>query len=168
LVISATTVKELRERSGAGVIECKNALEQAGGNVEQALEILRQQGLAKADKRAGRVAGQGLVEAYLHTGGRIGALVEVNCETDFVGRTEDFKALAHDIAMQVAATSPRYLSAEEMPESEQLDPKEVCLLQQPFIKDPSKSIDDLVKEIAGRTGENVKISRFARFELGGA
>ena len=99
MVISATTVKELRERSGAGVIECKNALEQAGGNVEQALEILRQQGLAKADKRAGRVAGQGLVEAYLHTGGRIGALVEVNCETDFVGRTEDFKAPAHDIAM---------------------------------------------------------------------
>lgn len=168
MVISATTVKELRERSGAGVIECKNALERAEGDVGQALEILRQQGLAKAEKRAGRVASQGLVEAYLHTGGRIGALVEVNCETDFVARTEDFKALAHDIAMQVAATSPLYLSEDEIPEGEQLDPNEVCLLQQPFIKDPSKSVRDLVNETAGKTGENVKVSRFARFELGGA
>ena len=168
MVISATTVKELRGRSGAGVIECKHALEQAEGDMEQALEILRQQGLAKAEKRAGRVASQGLVEAYLHTGGRIGALVEVNCETDFVARTEDFKALAHDIAMQVAATSPLYLSEDEIPEGEQLDPNEVCLLQQPFIKDPSKSVRDLVNETAGKTGENVKVSRFARFELGGA
>ena len=168
MVISATTVKELRGRSGAGVIECKHALEQAEGDMEQALEILRQQGLAKAEKRAGRVASQGLVEAYLHTGGRIGALVEVNCETDFVARTVDFKALAHDIAMQVAATSPLYLSEDEIPEGEQLDPNEVCLLQQPFIKDPSKSVRDLVNETAGKTGENVKVSRFARFELGGA
>ena len=158
-------VKELRERSGAGVMECRNALEQADGNVDRALEILREQGLAKAEKRAGRAASQGLVEAYIH-GGRIGALVEVNCETDFVGRTDDFRSLAHDIAMQVAATNPLYLTEEEVPSGQPVDPAEACLLQQPFIKDPSKTIKDLVNETVSKTGENVQVRRFARFELG--
>lgn len=166
MVISAATVKELRERSGAGIMECRNALEQASGNMDKALEILREQGLAKAEKRAGRAASQGMVESYIH-GGRIGAMVEVNCETDFVGRTDDFRALAHDIAMQVAATSPLYLAEDDIPAGEQVDPKEVCLLLQPFIKDPSKTVKDLVNEIVSKTGENVQVRRFARFELGG-
>lgn len=164
--ISAAMVKELRERSGAGIMECRNALERANGDMDKALEILREQGLAKAEKRASRAASQGMVESYIH-GGRIGAMVEVNCETDFVGRTDDFRALAHDIAMQVAATSPLYLAEDDIPAGEQVDPKEVCLLLQPFIKDPSKTVKDLVNEIVSKTGENVQVRRFARFELGG-
>ncbi|MBI2887621.1 MAG: translation elongation factor Ts [Chloroflexi bacterium] len=164
--ISAAAVKELRERSGAGVMECKSALEQTGGNMEKALAILREQGLAKAEKRAGRVASQGLVEAYLHAGGRIGALVELNCETDFVARTDDFKVLAHDLAMQVAATNPRYITEEDIPEEEETSIDEDCLVRQPFIKDPSKTIRDLLHEAIGKTGENIRIRRISRFELG--
>lgn len=165
--IAASAVKELRERSGAGFIECKNALEEANGDIDRALELLRQQGLAKAERRAARVAGQGVVESYVHGGGRIGVLVEVNCETDFVARTDDFRALAHDLAMQVAATSPRYMTADEVPPGEDVNPEEECLLEQPFIKDPSKSVRDLIHDVIARTGENIKVSRFARFELGG-
>ena len=165
--ISASAVKELRERSGAGVMECKSALEQAEGDLERALAILREEGLAKAEKRASRVASQGLVESYLHAGGRIGALVEVNCETDFVARTEDFKTLAHDLAMQVAATNPHYLAEEDVPEGEEADLDEECLLRQPFIKEPSKTVRQLVNETISKTGENIRIRRFARFELGG-
>ncbi len=165
--ISANAVKELRDRSGAGIMECKRALEDSSGNVEQALGLLRDQGFAKAEKRADRATSQGAVDCYIHGGGRIGALVEVNCETDFVGRTDDFKALAHDLAMQVAATNPRYLSAEDVPSGEEGDPKETCLLEQPFIKNPGLSIRDLINATVSKTGEVVRVRRFARFELGG-
>ncbi len=161
------TVKELRERSGAGIMECKRALDDAGGNLDRAMAILREQGLAKAEKRAGRETSQGMVDSYIHGGGRIGALVEVNCESDFVARTEEFRRLAHDIAMQVAATNPRYLSADDRPDDEEDDPAEVCLLEQPFIREPGRTIRDIVNEAISKTGENIRIRRFARFELGG-
>ena len=177
VTISAAQVKDLRERTGAGIMECKRALEETGGNVERAIELLKQQGLAKAEKKAGRVAMQGIVEPYIHAGGRIGALVEVNCETDFVARTPDFRSLAHDIAMQVAATSPRYVSEEDIPESawpelerEFGDRKRaletVSLLDQPFIKDPKFTVRDLIKSQIGKLGENIVVRRFARFEVG--
>ncbi len=164
--ISAAAVKELRELSGAGVMECRRALDESGGDVSRAVEILRGQGLSKAASRAGRETGQGMVESYIHGGGRIGALVEVNCETDFVARTEDFKTLAHDLAMQVAATNPRFLTADEMPAGEGDAAAEVALLEQPFIKDPGKSIRELVNEVISKTGENIRVRRFSRFELG--
>jgi elongation factor Ts len=170
-------VKELRELTGAGIMECKRALEEAGGNVERASDILKQQGLAKAEKKLGRAASQGVVEPYIHAGGRIGAIVEVNCETDFVARTSDFRTLAHDLAMQVAATSPRYVSGDEISadafaelEREYGDRKRaleaVSLLDQPFIKDPKFSIRELVKSQIGKLGENIVVRRFARFEVG--
>lgn len=164
--ISATAVRELRGQSGAGVMECRRALEDAGGDVARALTILRQQGLAKAEKRAGRETLQGVVESYLHSNGRVGALVEVNCESDFVARTDDFKTLAHDLAMQVAAMNPSYLSAEEVPAGNDAHLAEVCLLEQAFIKDPGRSVRDLINEVIGKTGENIRVRRFARFELG--
>lgn len=165
--IAASAVKELREVSGAGIMECRKALEEAGGNIDKALSLLREGGMAKAEKRAGRETGQGMVEAYLHAGGRIGAMVEVNCESDFVGRTDEFRTLAHDLAMQVAATSPKYLDKDSVPAGEEADPAEVCLLEQPFIKEPSKSVRDLISEAVSKTGENIRVRRFARFELGG-
>ena len=160
-------VKELREKTGAGVMECKKALTDAGGDIDRAMEILKERGLAKVAKRAERVASQGIVECYIHAGGRIGTLVEVNCETDFVARTDEFKTLAHDIAMQVAATAPRYVSCEEMPPEEKEEACQVCLLEQPFIKDPSQTVKDRVNEVIARTGENIIVRRFCRFELGG-
>ncbi len=163
--ISATQVKELREQTGAGIMDCKRALEAAGGDVGKATEILKEQGLARAAKKAERVAGQGLVDAYIHAGGRIGAMVEVNCETDFVARTDEFRRLVHDIAMQVAATNPRVVGNEESGDGTEV-PAEEVLLKQPFIKDPSMSIEDLVKNAIAKMGENVVIRRFARFELG--
>jgi elongation factor Ts len=177
VAISAGQVKELRELTGAGIMECKRALEEADGNVGRASDILKQQGLAKAEKKAGRTASQGVVEPYIHAGGRIGAIVEVNCETDFVARTPDFRALAHDLAMQVAATSPRYLSDSDISEEdfaelerEYGDRKKVLaavsLLDQPFIKDPKLTIRDLVKAQIGKLGENIIVRRFARFEVG--
>ena len=162
--ITTAMVKELREQTGAGVMDAKRALEQTGGDMVKAMAILREQGLARAAKKAERVAGQGLVEAYVHAGGRIGAMVEVNCETDFVARTDDFKRLAHDIAMQIAATSPRAVGNE--PQEEEQPPVEEVLLKQPFIKDPSITIEDLVKNSIAKLGENIVIRRFARFELG--
>ncbi len=178
VAISTAQIKELREKSGAGIMESKRALEETSGNIDKAIELLRQQGVAKASKKADRQASQGLVEAYLHGGGRIGAMVEVNCETDFVARTPDFQALARDIAMQVAAMSPRYLSGDEIPESEiaalesEFGSREdaaaaVALLDQAFIKDNKKTIRELVKENIGKLGENIVVSRFSRFELGG-
>ena len=168
--ISATKVKELRELSGAGIMDCKRALVSTGGDVAKAADILKAQGLAKAEKRAERTARQGLVDSYIHAGGRIGSMVEVNCETDFVARTEDFKRLAHDIAMQVAATNPKVVGNEAKPEGGSTDGQDVAdedvLLKQPFIKDPSMSIESLVKNAIARTGENIVIKRFARFELG--
>ncbi len=165
--ISAAKVKELRELTGAGIMDCKRALEATGGDIAKAQEILKEQGLARAAKKAERVAGQGLIDAYIHAGGRIGAMVEVNCETDFVARTDDFKRLAHDIAMQIAATNPKVVGNEEevARQGEQI-PEEEVLLKQPFIKDPSMTIEDLVKSSIAKLGENVVIRRFARFELG--
>jgi elongation factor Ts len=164
--ISAAAVKDLRDRSGAGIMECRRALEVASGDIDKALGVLREQGQSKAEKRSSRETSQGMVESYIHGAGRIGALVELNCETDFVGRTEDFRTLAHDLAMQVAATNPPYLSAEDVPPGDEVDPKEACLLEQPFIKDPGKNVRDLVNEAISKTGENVRVRRFARFELG--
>lgn len=175
--ISASQVKELREKSGAGIMECKRALEETDGDVERAISLLKQQGLAKADKKSGRAALQGVIEPYIHGAGRIGALVEVNCETDFVARTDDFRSLAHDLAMQVAATAPRYVDADEMPEADLPELEKeygsrdqilaaVSLLDQPFIKDAKVTIRDLIREHIGRLGENIQVRRFARFEVG--
>jgi elongation factor Ts len=158
-------IKELREQCGAGIMDCRNALTSTKGDVEKALAILKEKGLAKAQKKAERSTLQGLVESYIHTAGRIGALVEVNCETDFVARTEDFKNLVHDIAMQVAALAPKYISEENIPKGTEVDPVEACLLSQPFIKDPTKTIKDLIIETISKTGENIKVRRFTRFEL---
>ncbi|MBX6770831.1 MAG: translation elongation factor Ts [Chloroflexi bacterium] len=166
--ISAAQVKELRERTGAGVMECKRALVEAGGNMEKAIEILHRQGLARAEKKAGRVATQGLIDAYIHAGGRIGAMVEVNCETDFVARTDDFRQLAHDIAMQVAATAPRYIAPSDVPPDEADRANELALLAQPFIKDPSLTVEELIKRHVAKLGEAIRVRRFVRYELGEA
>lgn len=177
MAISASQVKELRELSGAGIMECKRALEETDGDVERAVNLLKQQGLAKADKKAGRAARQGVIEPYIHGAGRIGAIVEVNCETDFVARTDDFKTLAHDLAMQVAATAPKYVSADEVPDADFAQLEEeygdrekalaaVSLLDQPFIKDGKVTIRDLIRESIGKLGENIQVRRFARFEVG--
>lgn len=196
MAISAAQVKELREKTGAGMMDCKKALTEANGDMDKAIEILREKGLAAAAKKAGRVAAEGLVEAYIHAGGRIGVLVEVNCETDFVAKTEEFRSFVRDIAMQIAAMNPKYIKRDEVP-AEEVDKereilrtqalnegkpehivekivegrlekyfKEVCLLEQPFIKDGDKTIDQLVKEMIARIGENITVRRFARFELG--
>lgn len=164
--VTTAMVKELRDATGAGVMEAKRALEEAGGDMKRAADILRERGLAAAAKRAGRETRQGVVEAYIHAGGRIGVLVELNCETDFVANTPEFRQLAKDIAMQIAAMSPLVISPEERtPEMEGPD-EEVALLKQPFIRDASKTVEELVKDVIARTGENVRVSRFVRFELG--
>ncbi|MDQ3549161.1 MAG: translation elongation factor Ts [Chloroflexota bacterium] len=174
---STQLVKQLRERTGAGIMECKRALEESGGDIEKSVAILRQQGLSKADKKSGRDARQGIVDTYIHTGGRIAAMVELNCETDFVARTDDFKQLARDLAMQVAAMRPAYINADEVPADtlaagtrEYGDEKrylqEVALLSQTFIKDSRRTMDDLVREAIGKLGENIVVRRIARFEVG--
>ncbi len=145
---------------------CRNALLEAGGDAEKALNILKEKGILKAQKKTERAANQGLVEAYIHTGGRIGALVEVNCETDFVARTGEFKELAHNLAMQVAAMPPQFISYEEVSEGADIEFETACLLLQPYIKDPTKTVQDLILETIAKVGENIKVSRFARFELG--
>lgn len=165
--IPVALIKELRNRTSSGVIECKKALEEAGGDLSKASEILRERGLAKVEKRKDRVALQGLIEAYVHYGGRIGAMVEVNCETDFVAKTDEFRTLAHNLVLQVAATDPRFISAAQIPEGEKLNPEEVCLLEQPFIKDQTKKVGELVTDVVAKVGEKVSVGRFARFELGG-
>ena len=164
--ISATLVKELRERTGAGVMECKKALQEAGGDLDRAATVLQERGIALAEKRMHRETAQGLVECYIHAGGRLGAMVEVNCETDFVARTDDFKRLARDIAMQIVASNPVSVSEEDLPSGAEGDPAELCLLRQPFIRDESRTVEELVKEVIARTGENIRVRRFARFELG--
>jgi elongation factor Ts len=164
--ISAAAVKELRELTGAGMLDCKTALEQAKGDLDKAKDILRQKGHAAAAKRAERVTAQGLVHAYLHHDGRLGALVEINCESDFVARTGDFRRLTQDIALQVAATNPRYLSPDDIPDGTEGDPKELCLLLQPFVRDESVAIQDMITQTISKTGENIRVRRFARFELG--
>ena len=164
--IPTSSIKELREQSGAGIMDCRKALLEAGGDMEKALDILKQRNLLLVEKKAKRSTTQGLVEAYVHTGGRIGSLVELNCETDFVGRTDEFKVLAHELAMQVTALCPQFISEEEIPEGDNVEPQAACLLLQPYIKDPTKTIQDIINETIAKTGENVKVNRFARFELG--
>jgi elongation factor Ts len=166
LKISIDLIKELREQSGAGIMQCRNALEQHEGNREKALEFLKEQGLLKAKEKEERVAAEGVVEAYIHTGGKVGAIVEINCETDFAARTDEFKELAHNLAMQVAAMDPKFVSQEDMPEEAEEEPEAACLLLQPYIKDQELTIQDLITETIARVGENIKVSRFARFELG--
>jgi elongation factor Ts len=166
LEIPTARVKELRDKSGAGVMACRNALLEAEGDAERALHILKEKGILKAQKKTERAAKQGLIEAYIHTGGRIGALVEVNCETDFVARTNELKELAHNLAMQVAAMPPQFISYEEVSEEADIEFETACLLLQPYIKDPTKTVQDLILEAIAKVGENIKVSRFARFELG--
>ena len=194
--ISAQMVKDLREMTGAGMMDCKTALAESAGNVEKAVEILRKKGLSRAAKRAGRAANQGMVGSYIHMGGKIGVLVEVNCESDFVARTDDFVAFVKDIAMQVAASSPQYLTSEDIPEAvlvkereiyraQMKDAKkpenvvekivegklkkfysEVCLMDQPFVKDPDISVTEYLTNMIAKIGENMIIRRFVRFQLG--
>jgi elongation factor Ts len=167
LEITPAAIKELREKSGGGIMDCRKALLECNGDINKAAEILKEHGCAKAAKKADRVTAQGLTETYVHTGGRISAMVEINCETDFVARTDEFKKLAHDVAMQVAAMCPRYITDEEIPPGTEVEDGEtIALMSQPFIKDPSRTIKDLVVEIIAKMGENVRIKRFSRFEVG--
>ncbi len=164
--IPTVKVKELRDQSGVGVMDCRKALLEAEGDMEKALQILKEEGLLKAQKKAERSANEGLVEAYIHCGGHIGAMVEVNCETDFVARTEEFKELAHNLAMQVAAMPPQFISRDEVPEGSDIEPETACLLLQPYIKDTAKTVQDIIIETIAKVGENIKVNRFTRFELG--
>jgi elongation factor Ts len=194
--ISAQMVKDLREKTGAGMMDCKTALAESAGDMEKAIDVLRKKGLSRAAKRAGRAAKEGMVGSYIHMGGKIGVLVEVNCESDFVARTDDFVAFVKDIAMQVAASSPQYLTSEDIPEAvldrereiyraQVLDAKkpenvvekivegklkkfhtEVCLLDQPFVKDPNISVAEHLTNMIAKIGENMIIRRFVRFQLG--
>ncbi len=166
MTVSADTVKKLRDLTGVGMLDCKKALEETGGDLEKAKEILRQRGVAIAAKKATQETRQGLVEAYIHPDGRLGALVELNCQTDFVARTDDFRTLAHELAMQVAATDPQHIGPDELPEDSDGNPEELCLLAQSSIRDASRTVQDLINEIIAKTGENIRVRRFARFHLG--
>jgi elongation factor Ts len=164
--ISIGAVKELRNKTSAGVLECNDALSEAGGDIEKAIEILKHRGLAIAEKKKDVTVTEGVIEAYIHHTKRIGALVELNCETDFVAHTDEFKGLARDLAMQVAALSPQFITSEEIPPEIKVDPQAACLLSQPFIKEPSKIVQEIIAETIAKVGENIKVRRFARFELG--
>ncbi len=194
--VSAELISTLREKTGAGIMDCKRALEECGCDVDKAVDLLRQRGLAKAAKRAGKVTGEGVIGAYIHAGGKIGVLVEVNCETDFVARTPEFQAFVKDIAMHIAASNPKYIRKEDVPEEEILHEKriymaqareagrpeavleriaegrlekyfqEVCLMDQPFIKNQDINIKTLLDSLIARLGENIRIRRFARFQIG--
>jgi elongation factor Ts len=194
--VSAAAVKELRDKTGAGVLDCRAALAESGGDMEKAAGILRQRGIAMAEKKAGRETRQGLIEAYIHPGGRYGALVEVNCETDFVARTDTFKELARDLAMHITATNPRYVDLASIPPEELQAKKEqlrrealaegksetvvdqivegklkkyaeeVCLLDQPWVKDPEMTIRERIHQAVATTNENIQVRRFARYQLG--
>ena len=158
-------IRELRARTSAGVMDCKKALEESKGDVDKAESFLKEKGIASAAKKAGRETDQGLIDTYIHSGGRIGAMIEINCETDFVARTDDFVSLAHDIAMQVAAMSPEFLTVEDAAKNG-IVTEDKCLLSQPFIKDPSITIQDLINETIGKLGENIRVRRFQKFSLG--
>jgi len=194
--IAATQVKELRDRTGAGMMDCKRALVEAEGNLDKAAEIIQKKGLAKAANKSGRIAAEGVVHSYIHPGGRVGVLIEINCETDFVARSEDFKTFVEDVAMHVAASSPQYVRREQVPaetvakqreifeaqvkasgKPEKIVPKivdgkidswysEICLLEQPFVREPHKNIETVRAALVAKTGENVQIRRFVRYELG--
>jgi elongation factor Ts len=163
--VSAEAIKILREQTNAGIMDCKRALQESKGDIAAATELLKQKGHALAKKKENRVAAQGVIEAYIHTGGKIGAMVELNCESDFVARTPEFKDLAHDIAMQVVGARPRYIGREDVPAGVEAADED-CLLLQPFIKDPSKRMQDLIAEVVAKVKENIKVRRFVRFELG--
>jgi elongation factor Ts len=194
--VSSSMVKDLREKTGAGMMDCKKALSETGGNFEKAVDYLRQKGLATAAKRAGRIAAEGRVGSYVHAGGKIGVIVEINCETDFVAKTDDFQSFAKDVAMHIAASSPLYIQRENVPpevlerereiyraqareagKPEKIMEKivegklekfysEVCLLEQPFIKDPDLTVQDLLNGLIGKLGEKVEIRRFSRIQVG--
>lgn len=194
--VNASSVKELREKTGAGIMNCKKALAESGGDLEKAVDYLRRKGLAAAAKKMGRVAAEGLVGAYIHAGGKIGVLVELNCETDFVARTPEFQTLLKDIAMQIAAANPHYVCPEDVsPEEREREREihrrqaadsgkpekvigkivegkmerfysEVCLLEQAFIKDPDRKMGDLIKDAVAKLQENIQVRRFARYHLG--
>jgi len=166
-VATAEDVKRLRELTQAGVMDCKRALDEAGGDIDKAVQLLREKGVASAAKRAERETTQGLVESYIHAGGRIGVLVEINCETDFVARTEQFKKLAHDVAMQIAGIPTTLaITEDELPEDAEGTLEETVLMKQTSILDSSRTIEQMVREAIAQTGENIRIRRFARFELG--
>jgi elongation factor Ts len=194
--VTTAQVKELREKTGAGIKDCKEALEQNAANVEKAADWLRQKGISRAEKKSDRITAEGQVSSYIHLGGKVGVLIEVNCETDFVAKTDDFKNLVRDLSMQVAAMQPEYVGREEVPQErlaaemegykqaaiEEGKPAQIaekiaqgkvdkyfsniCLLEMPFIKDDSKKVDDLVKETISKVGENIRVRRFVRFALG--
>ncbi len=164
--VSLESIKDLREQTSAGVMDCKNALEEADGDIAKAVELLRRKGLSTAAKKASRETLEGVVDCYIHTGSRVGAIVEVNCETDFVARTPEFKELVHNLAMQVAAMAPRYVDDSAVPDEDTADPEEALLMEQAFIKDPSKTIRDVVNDVTARVGENIRVRRFQRFALG--
>lgn len=162
--VTVDRIRELRERTGVGIMECKRALVDCDGDLDVALGRLRERGFSIAQSKKGRDLKSGLVESYVHGGGRIGVLVEVNCETDFVARTPDFKELCHDLAMQIAASSPETISPNEV--SAENCVEGICLLRQPFIKDPQKTVENVILEVIARVGENIRVNRFTRFELG--
>jgi len=192
--ISAQSVADLREKTGAGLLDCKKALTEANGNVEEAITILRKKGAASAAKKADRVTKEGVIESYIHVGGKVGVLIEVNCETDFVGRNEDFRAFVKDLCLQIAAASPLYVSRGEVPEADVQKERDIaaaqvagkppaavqkivegkiekffstiCLVDQPFVKQPEKSVKEMVTEKITKIGENIQIRRFIRYQLG--
>jgi elongation factor Ts len=163
---STDDVKRLREETGAGMLDCKKALDETNGDFDRAKESLRKKGFESAAKRAERATAEGVVQSYIHHNSRLGVLVELNCESDFVARTDDFRKLAQQIALHIAGAGPLYVSSEEMSEGAEGDPKDVTLMLQPFVQDESRTIEDLIKETISKTGENIRIRRFARFELG--
>ncbi|KEQ27518.1 MULTISPECIES: translation elongation factor Ts [Paenibacillus] len=196
MAVSAAAVKELRDKTGAGMLDCKKALEEANGDLTKAAEILREKGLSAAANKAGRIATEGMIESYIHAGGKIGVLVEVNSETDFVAKNEQFRTFVRDVALHIAASNPKFLRRDEVPQ-EALDKEreiltnqalnegkpekivekivegrlakyyeEYCLLEQPFVKDPDKTVEEVLKENIATIGENLSIRRFVRFELG--
>ena len=196
MAIGAEQVKILRDRAGAGIMDCRKALEEVNGDIDKAIEVLRKRGVASAEKRSGRSTNQGIIEAYIHAGGRLGTIVELNCETDFVAKTEDFRALAKEVAMQIAAMNPHAITREQVDTSvieKELEiyraqaraegkPEQVierisvgkldkfyqdyCLMEQSYVKDPGKTIKDVVTEVIAKTGENISIKRFNRFQIG--
>ena len=173
MVITSGQIKELREATSCGVIECKKALEEAAGDLGKAKEVLRKRGLEMAAKKSGRAANQGRVEAYIHSGSRIGVLIELNCETDFVAQNQSFSTLTRDLALHIAAVNPKYIRREDIPAdvlSKQADPeayiKEVCLMEQNFVKDPGKTIQDCVNALIASIGENIQVGRFTRYKVG--
>lgn len=166
--IEPSLVKKLREISGAGVMDCKRALEETHGDVNKAVLVLRKKGISIAQKKSSRVTNEGVIDAYVHQGGRIGVLVEVNCETDFVARNEEFRAFVHDIALHIAASNPLFVSRQDVPDSGKTDKfyEEICLLDQPFIREPEKTVGQLLIEMIAKMGENIEIRRFTRYKLG--